>query len=135
MSYLLLDLTTLMFAGVLGWLQQLSMDICAVKSVLEAQTLTCEKLREETVALDNRVSAIENLEDNSQAWDLGAVSVQNDKPTGEGSTGPGGQTATTAAPTPRPPPEWVDVVRKGQQQRPRPKNAPTAQLKPRASQA
>lgn len=57
-----IDVSTL-----LGWLQQLSMDICGVKSVLEAQTLACEKLREETVALDNRVSAIENLEDNSHA--------------------------------------------------------------------
>lgn len=87
-----------------------------MKSVLEAQTLACEKLQEETVALDNRVSAIENLEDNSQAQELGAVSVQNVKPTGEGSTGPGGQMATTTAPTPRPPPQWVDIVRKGQQQ-------------------
>lgn len=92
-------------------------------------------LWEVTVALDNRVSALENLENNSQLQDLGAVSVQNDKPTGEGCTGHGGQMATTVAPTPRPPPQWVDVVRKGQQQRLRPKNAPAAQPKPRVSQA
>lgn len=67
------------------------MAICGVKSVLKAQTLTCEKLREETVALDNRVSAIENLEDNSHARDLGAVSVRNGKPTGEGALALGGR--------------------------------------------
>ena len=47
-------------SALLGRLEQLSKDLCLVKRTLVAQTDACEHLRATTLAIDDRVAAIEN---------------------------------------------------------------------------